>query len=322
MSPPPYYPIFRNPDLATIAAAFWPRTLNESLYPVQARLFHTETDVRVLVHSQAPPGDARGDVVLVHGLEGSSLSGYMRSMAQTLLEQGYRVHRFNIRTCGGTEFLCRTLYHAGLTSDLLFFLLDLDRRRRTPVHLVGFSLGGNLSLKLAGELGHDAARLLHSVCAVSTPIDLLTSARRIDAPRNRVYQWWFLRGMKRRLRLRRAILQGVVPLEGLDKVRSLYEFDDRFTAPSFGFRSAEHYYQTQSALNFLPAIRVPALLVQAKDDPLIPYSCFQDGRLAANPNLRLLATEHGGHLGYLSRPLPRFWVDGVALWWITSGFAL
>lgn len=322
MNSPPYYPVFRNPDLTTIAAAFWPRALDESFYPVQAKLYHTEADVRVLVHSQTPPGDAHGDVVLVHGLEGSSLSGYMRSMAQTLLEAGYRVHRFNIRTCGGTEFLCRTLYHAGLTSDLLFFLLDLDRQRRTPVYLVGFSLGGNMSLKLAGELGNDAARLLHGVCAVSAPVDLLACARRIDAPRNRIYQWWFLRSMKRRLRLRRAILEGVVSLDGLNKVRSIFEFDDRFTAPSFGFRGARHYYETQSALNFLPSIRVPALLVQAKDDPLIPYSSFQDRRLGANPHLRLLATRHGGHLGYLSKPLPRFWVDGVVLQWITCGFAL
>ena len=120
---------------------------------MDAKLFQTEPEVRVLVHTQKPVGAPVAEVVLVHGLEGSSESPYMRGMAQTLLEADCVVHRFNIRTCGGTDFLCTTLYHGGLTSDLLAWLMELDRQRRTPVHLVGFSLGGNMALKLAGEMG-------------------------------------------------------------------------------------------------------------------------------------------------------------------------
>lgn len=320
--PAPFYPVFRHADLATIAAAFWPRTVDEVRFPVTAKLYRTDPGTQVLVHSQKPVEAARGEVVLVHGLEGSSHSGYMVSMAGALLDAGYEAHRFNLRTCGGTEFLCRTLYHGGFTADLLFFLLELDRQRRTPVHLVGFSLGGNLSLKLAGELGADASRLLRSVCSISTPIDLGACARRIDARRNRGYQWWFLRSMKRRMQVRRQILDGMVSLDGLAATTSIYDFDDRFTGPSFGFDGADHYYKTQSAVNFLEAIRVPTLLVQAKDDPLIPFACFEKATIAVNPHLHFLATEHGGHLGYVSRPLPRFWVDGVAARWIAGGGAL
>ena len=246
-----FYPVFRNPHLATIAASFWPRRLDESVFPVRQWLLRTEPDVQVLIHSQSPADPPRGEVVLVHGLEGSSRAGYMRSMAQTMLDAGFAVHRFNIRACGGGEFLCRTLYHAGLTHDLLQLLFDLDRRRRTPVFLLGFSLGGNMVLKLAGELGPGASRLLQAVCAVSTPVDLLASARRIGHPENRHYEWWFLYNMKRRMRRRRALLNGSVSLQGLDRASSLYEFDDRFTAPAFRFRGAEHYYRTQSALGFL-----------------------------------------------------------------------
>lgn len=308
----PFYPVFYNPHLATIAASFWPRQLEESEFPVRQWLLRTEPEVQVLIHSQAPPDPPRAEVVLVHGLEGSSNAGYMRSMAQALLEAGFAVHRFNIRACGGAEFLCRTLYHAGLTHDLLQLFFELDRLRRTPVFLVGFSLGGNMVLKLAGELGKGAPRLLQGVCAVSTPIDLLASARRIGQPANRHYEWWFLRSMKQRMRRRRRILDGNISLEGLERTSSLYDFDDRFTAPSFRFRNAEHYYTTQSALTFLAGIEVPTLLLQAKDDPLIPFSCFEDPGVRANRRVQLVATERGGHLGFLSRPLPRFWVDGVA----------
>ncbi len=181
----PFRPAFRNPHLATILTTFWPRTLDTRRYPVHSRLFHTESGVQVLIDTQQPE-NPRGEVVLVHGLEGSSHAPYMRSMAQALLEDGFTVHRTNIRSCGGTEFLCSTLYHAGLTKDIFAILTDLDRQRRTPVFLVGFSLGGNQALKMAGELGGDAHRLLAGVVAISTPIDLAECGRGLSHPNPRV----------------------------------------------------------------------------------------------------------------------------------------
>jgi len=312
---PPFRPVFRNPHLATVLTSFWPRRLDERRFPVQARLFHTEPDVQVLIHSQTPPRP-RCEVVLVHGLEGSSLAPYMLSMAQTLLEAGFAVHRTNIRSCGGTEFLCSTLYHAGLTKDLFAILADLDRQRRTPVFLAGFSLGANQALKLAGELGSDAARLLAGVVAVSAPIDLAACCGALARPSNRLYQWRFLSSMRKRLRLRRPALSAPLPYDQLDRVRTVWEFDHLFTGPSFGFTGAGHYYSTQSSIAYLDRIRVPTLVVQAQDDPMIPFAVYSHPAFQTNPNLTLAVTPHGGHLGFLHRGSPRIWVDPVVREWI------
>jgi len=286
---------------------------------VEAKLFHTEANVRILVHIQRPRIDTpKGEVVLVHGLEGSSESGYMRSLAQTLLDDGWVVHRTNIRSCGGTEFLCDTLYHAGLTSDLFAYIMELDRKRRTLVFLVGFSLGGNQVLKLAGELGDTARRVLRGVCGVSTPLDLRACCLSLEEPRNRVYQHWYTFHMRRRLRLRKKFLGDKIPWDGVEKLKTLYRIDDRVTGPAFGFGSADHYYQTQSAQRFVDKIATPCLLVQAKDDPMIPFELFSQPSVTANPNIKLVATERGGHIGFLARNLPRFWVDGVICEWFNQ----
>jgi hypothetical protein len=316
MHPPPFRPLFRNPHVATIAGNFWPRALDERRYPVDVRLFRTEPDVQVLVHTQRPLGDPAGEVILVHGLEGSSSAGYMRSMAQTLLNRGYVTHRTNIRTCGGTEFLCRTLYHSGLTSDLFALIMDLDRQHRTPVFAIGFSLGGNQVLKLAGEMGPSARRVLAGVIAISTPIDMLLCARKLERGFNRIYTWRFIRSMKRRLRERAQVLQFQVPWDRLETARTLFDFDNIVTGPAFGFTGAEHYYNTQSAKNFLGRIEVPTLIVHAQDDPMIDMSAYTHPSLRDNPAIDTWITEHGGHLGFLGRGWPRTWVDGVVGDWI------
>jgi hypothetical protein len=316
--PASFRPLFRNPHIATIAGNFWPRTLDERRYPVDWRLYRTEPGVQVLVHTQRPPGKPAGEVVLVHGLEGSSNSGYMRSMAQALLNLGYMTHRTNIRSCGGTEFLCNTLYHSGLTADLFALIMDLDRQRRTPVYLVGFSLGGNQALKLAGEMGPSARRLLAGVAAVSTPLDLLLCARKLERGFNRVYTWRFLRSMKRRLRERTKVLQFEVPWGRLERARTLFDFDDMITGPAFGFTGAEHYYNTQSAKNFLASIQVPTLIVHAQDDPMVDLAAYSHAALRENPAIETILTTHGGHVGFLSRGWPRAWVDGVVSQWIAK----
>jgi len=299
-----------------MAAHYWPRGLDERRFPVEARLYRTEPEVQVLVHSQRPPGTPLGQVVLVHGLEGSSQSGYMKSMAQAVLAAGFAAHRVNMRSCGGTEALCPTTYHSGLTSDVLFVLRQLARQGPAPVFLVGYSLGGNVALKLAGELGEEAPALLAGICAVSTPIDLAGCARCLEAPVNRIYEQRFLRKLKRRIRVKHRYLPERYPLDGLDGLKSIREFDERFTAPGFGFRNAAHYYETQSASRFLSRIRIPVLLLQARDDPVIPFEVFEEPALRENPHLELLAVEHGGHLGFLSRRRPRFWADWVIIEWI------
>src|SRR5271169_4588093 len=156
----PFDPLFRNPHLQTIAGHYWKRSDERARYPVESRLYRTEPDVQVLVQSQQPEGPVDGELVMVHGLEGSGEAGYIRSLSGAALLAGFAAHRFHMRTCGGTERHCQTLYHAGLTSDLLAVLRQFCEAGRGPVFLVGFSLGGNVVLKLAGELGEAALPLI------------------------------------------------------------------------------------------------------------------------------------------------------------------
>jgi predicted alpha/beta-fold hydrolase len=312
-----FRPLLRNPHLLTIFANFAVRRLDEQRFPVSSRYHDTEAGVQVLVHSQQPAGEPRGEILMIHGLEGSSNAGYMRSMAQLALEHGFAVHRTNMRSCGGTEHVCRTMYHAGLTSDTIHLLREL--RERAPgrrVCLIGYSLGGNVALKLAGELGEAAREVLHGVCAVSTPIDLGACVRKMGERQNRIYEWRFIGRLKDRVRRRAETQPPVYPLDKLDRIRSVYEFDDKITAPYFGFGTADNYYATQSSKRFLDGIRVPTLIVQAKDDPLIPFDIFDTPAIRDNPHIELLGVEHGGHLGFLSNTAPRFWVDRVILGWL------
>ena len=310
----PFEPIVRNPHLLTILGNFWPRGFDFVPFPEERRLVRTDPDTQVLVVTQQPVGSPAGQVVLLHGLEGSGDSGYNRSMAWQALSAGFIVHRLHMRTCGGTEHLCKTLYHAGLTGDLRAFLLQLKAEHSDlPVFLIGFSLGGNVALKLAGEEGASATDLIQGVCAISTPIDLAACARRIGHADNSLYEARFLKRMKERL-----IATGRYTSADLAGCNSLWDIDDRITAPSFGFEGAAHYYGTQSAQNFLHAIRVPSVLIQAKDDTFIPFGIFGHPAIEANPNLTLVATEYGGHLGFLARRAPRFWVDHTALGFIQA----
>ena len=313
----PFEPLIRNPHLLTIAGNFWHRELDLDRFPVEAQLYDTEPGVRVLVHSQRPAAHPPAQLIIVHGLEGSSDAGYAKSLAQTALHAGWAAHRFNMRSCGGTEqYSGKTLYHSGQTSDLLAIIRRFADS--APVFLAGFSLGGNVVLKLAGELGDSAKDLIRGVAAISTPIDLAACARRLQHPANFIYARRFLKRLKERIRLKEQLSPGSFNLTDLPGVKTIYQFDDRFTAQSFGFGTADNYYATQSSNGFLDRIRVPALVIQAQDDPLIPFDVYRHPAFSANSHLRLVALEYGGHLGFLSRTAPRFWLDQFLLDWMTE----
>jgi uncharacterized protein len=314
----PFEPFFKNPHLLTIAGNFWSRPEVDTRWPVEAVRYRTEPEVEVLVHSQNPDGPPRGEIIFVHGLEGSSAAGYARSMSWAALEAGYATHRFNMRSCGGTETLALSNYHSGQTSDLLYVLEERRRKSDLPIFLVGFSLGGNVVLKLAGELEDRARGLVTAVCAVSTPIDLKACSMALGKPGNFLYEQRFLQRLRDRIRLRHRQAPEIYSLEPLKKIRTIYDFDDLYTGPLFGFGNADNYYTTQSANRFIGRIRVPALLVQAKDDPLIPFSVYDHPAFRENPCLTLVAVEHGGHLGFISRRRPRFWLDGLVMRWLEA----
>jgi predicted alpha/beta-fold hydrolase len=235
----------------------------------------------------------------------------MRSLSTAALYAGFAAHRFHMRTCGGTEALCRTLYHAGLTSDLIAVLRQLRGEGRAPAFLVGFSLGGNVVLKLAGELGAAAADLVRGVCAASTPLDLHACARRIADPDNHFYEARFVKRMRQRL-----CATGRYRQEQFDGLRTVLELDDHFTAPSFGFGNAANYYRTQSSIGYLAGISVPTLMIQAKDDTFIPFNIYESDAVRSQPNIQLLVTEYGGHLGFVGRRPHRFWLDDAIMEWI------
>jgi predicted alpha/beta-fold hydrolase len=312
----PFKPLFRNPHLQTVAAHYWRRPADDARFPMEPRLYRTEPEVQVLVEEQRPAGVAAGEIVMVHGLEGSGRAVYVGSLSGAALRAGFAVHRFHMRTCGGTERLCRTLYHAGLTSDLLAVLRELRNEGRGPFFLVGFSLGGNVVVKLAGELGERAPELLRGVCAVSAPLDLGACARRMAKPDNRLYQRRFVKRMRQRL-----LATGRYSARDLAGLASVTAIDDRITAPSFGFGDAENYYRTQSALRHLERVRVPVLLIHAKDDTLVPFEMFDAPAVRENPWIELLATEHGGHLGFLGRRPHRFWLDEAIMEWVVGNRA-
>lgn len=307
----PFDPLFRNPHLQTIAAHFWPRDGGERRFPVSARQYRTEPDVEVLVHSQHPKPLPAGGIVIVHGLEGSGEAGYVRGLSAAALGAGFAAHRFHMRTCGGTEHLCRTLYHAGLTSDLESVLRQLRADGSAPLYLVGFSLGGNVVLKLAGELELEAPSLISAVCAVSPPLDLAACVRRMGERENQIYERRFTRRMRKRL----AATGRYNPAE-LARLRSVFEIDDRVTAPSFGFGDAATYYRTQSAAAYLNRIRVPTLIVHAKDDPLVPVESCRSALACGNRYIEHRVTTHGGHLGFLGRKPHRFWLEEAIMEWV------
>lgn len=299
-----------------MAGNFWRRPKSSHRWPEKELVYRTEPDVQVLVHAQRPEGEPHGEILMIHGLEGSSAAGYERSMSYAALERGYSVCRLNMRGCGGTEHLTLSAYHAGQTSDVLEVLRQRKRAGHGPLFLAGFSLGGNVALKLAGELGEDARDLIAGVCAVSTPIDLAACVAALEQRQNFIYQWQFLSRLKDRIRRRHAQAPEIYTLEHLPKIRTITAFDDHYTARLFGFGTAANYFRTQSSHQFLENIRVPALLVQAKDDPLIPFRVFDHPAFSSNPYLKLVAADHGGHLGFISRRRPRFWLDGVVMNWV------
>jgi predicted alpha/beta-fold hydrolase len=312
------HPRFASGHAQTIARHFWPRhrALVRAAAGDERRLFEVEPNVRVLVRCRWQKERRQAPTVLiVHGLEGSSESTYALGTAAKAHRAGFNALRLNIRTCGGTEHLAPTLYHSGLSEDLRAVVEELIARDRLPeIYLAGFSLGGNQSLKLAGELGDAAPPALRGVAAVSPSIDLAACADQIRRRDNWLYNRSFLRNLTRRMRRAQRLYPERFGNAPIRRARSIREFDDLFTAPHFGFRGADDYYARASSLQFIPRIRVPALIIHAEDDPFIPFEPFRHPSLSANPSVFLLAPRHGGHVGFLAdRPAPgdpdRFWAE-------------
>ena len=271
------------------------------LPPPETRYFDVAPDARVMAHCHWQPARAERPLLLaLHGLEGSSHAHYMRGLADKAFARGFNVVLLNQRNCGGTESLCAGLYHSGLTHDPDAVLRELSHQDQVrDVVVAGYSLGGNLALKLAGEYGQTPPVRLRGVCAVSPVMELAACVRSLERRPNIIYQWNFVRGLKARMRRKDLCTPGRFPVERLADVRSVRQFDELFTAPHFGFRDAADYYERASAMRVIDRIRVPTLIITAADDPFVPLAPFRDPAVAENPCIRVVITPHGGHCGFI-----------------------
>jgi predicted alpha/beta-fold hydrolase len=169
--------------------------------------------------------------------------------------------------------------------------------------VAGYSLGGNLALKLAAEYGSTPPPALRAVAAVSPIIEISECVRALERRENFLYQWNFVRELKQRMRRKDRIKRGLFDLSRLDAIRTVREFDDAYTAPHFGFRDAEDYYYRASAMRIIDRIHVPALVITAEDDPFVPARPFHDPKVTGNPYIDLRISEHGGHCGFVGPAL-------------------
>jgi uncharacterized protein len=299
----------------TIAANFWPRPVPR-LGSSVTRWFEPEpgTNVRAECHWQKTPTQ-HPTVVILHGLEGSCESGYVRGTAEKAWMAGFNVVRLNQRNCGGTEKMSNTLYHSGLSRDILAVITELIEQDGLPeLFAIGFSMGGNLVLKMAGELGGDAPDRLRAVVAIAPALDLAACADALAEPRNFVYERHFVKRLKKRMRLKASLFPELFPLQeigGFSGIATVRDFDDQVTARFCNFHDASDYYAQSSAAAVMAAIRLPTLIITSKDDPFVPFDPFENPAIRDNPNITLIAAENGGHCAFISGEsgVERFWAE-------------
>jgi predicted alpha/beta-fold hydrolase len=302
----------RNSHAMTIASHLWRRQFR-SLPRGEARLFETEPGTRVLgiCHWQQNLREVP-TLALLHGLEGSSDSGYIMGTAEKAWVAGFNVVRLNQRNCGGGEELTPTLYHSGLSRDIRSVLIELIEKDKLPVlFAAGFSMGGNLVLKMAGEFANGAPPEVKAFVAIAPALNLAACADALAEPRNFIYEHHFVTRLKARIRHKAGLFPEKYKLNGLRKIRTVREYDDMITAPHSGFRNASDYYAQSSAGQFLAAIARPTLIVAAQDDPFVPFASIVAAVDSVNPLIELLATRCGGHCAFISASREeRFWSEG------------
>jgi predicted alpha/beta-fold hydrolase len=310
-------PLLRNRHVQTMLGSLWrgPRPVLES---VEREVGLPDGD-RLVLHESAPPGWQAGHpiAILVHGLGGTHASGYMERTTALLLKRGIQVYRMDLRGCGRGMHLARRTYNAGRSGDLREALAAVHcRYPSSPLLLIGFSLGGNLVLKLAGEAADRPVPRLERVAAVNPPIDLEGSAALLALRRNRPYEMYFIRSLLRQIRERQRLFPDLEPVR-FPRYTTMRIFDDLHTARDGGFADAVDYYRKSGALPLIPLIPVPALLLTARDDPFVAVEPFESLRVPTHIEVQI--AERGGHLGFLAWDSGRFvrWAEHRVVQWVT-----
>jgi uncharacterized protein len=267
-------------------------------------LIDVEPGVQVLCHCHWQTNRENAlTVIIVHGLEGSSESQYMLGIAAKGMAAGMNVVRMNQRNCGGTDALSPTLYHSGRSQDIAAVAKNLQLQDRiSRFALAGFSMGGNLVLKLAGEWGKGGPPQFRAVAAVCPSVNLAASADALHVPANRLYEYYFMWQLRRRLRAKARLFPGVFDTARMRGVTSLRDFDDKVTAHYCGFEGASDYYERSAAANVVDRIAVPTLILHAANDPFIRILPETRRKILSNPHITFVETEDGGHCSFLAQP--------------------
>jgi uncharacterized protein len=263
---------------------------------------------------------SRGLVILSHGLEGDSQRQYILGMVRALTRQGYDCLAWNYRSCGGEMNKQVRFYHSGATDDLDLVVQHALHKGFTTLYLMGFSLGGNLTLKYLGERGHQLAAEIKKAVVFSVPMDLLACSRAIEKPENRVYLRRFLSSLKPKVTAKARVHPQHISLEPYSRVKSFYDFDHLYTAALHGFEGAEDYYARNSSKHFVEHIAIPTLIINALNDPLVPAASLPQDLIARLPHVWLELTEAGGHCGFRpSQPVrDLYWSEKRALEFIEA----
>jgi uncharacterized protein len=291
----------RGGHVQTLAGHFLPR--HNLLPEPERRFFCVEEGVQVRCdcHWQVDRSAAL-TIVIVHGLEGSSESNYVIGTGNKAWTAGMNVVRMNVRGCGGTELLAKTLYHSGLSSDVGAVVNELIAKDRlSRVALAGFSMGGNQVLKLAGECGNSAPRQVKAFAAICPGMDLAASSAALHRWSNRIYEWRFLLSLWQSMGRKARLFPEIYQRPRLRTLGSMRDFDNVVTARYCGFSDADDYYRQASASPMVPCIAVPTLVIHAKDDPFVRILPETRAALEANPNIRFIETEHGGHCAFVGQ---------------------
>ncbi|RMH04441.1 MAG: alpha/beta fold hydrolase [Nitrospirae bacterium] len=297
------HPLLTNPHLMTLFPRYWPRPSLLRRVPLEERLFQVDVHSRILARCHWHPRRNRHPaLVLVHGLEGCTESHYMRGIAHKAWHAGFHVVRMNQRNCGGTEQLTPTLYNGGLSDDVRAVVVELYQRDGIEaIGVAGYSMGGNLVLKMAGE-AEDRLPGLLGVATVCPNIDPAACVAALQEPRNWIYHRHFLLKLKARLRRKARLFPGKFDLTRLATIKTLEEFDETYTAPDGGYRNAQDYYDRSGARHVIGRITVPTLIITSQDDQFVPFRTFEIASVQTNPAIQFVGTEAGGHCGFIQRP--------------------
>lgn len=261
--------------------------------------------------------DSKQVIIISHGLEGDSHRPYVRGMARTFAEEGFDVLAWNFRGCSGEMNRTLRFYHSGAIDDLKLIIDHAWKSGYEHINLVGFSLGGNLTLKFLGEYGTDAG--IHRAIAISVPLELHTSCVKISEPQNFLYSRRFLRNLSEKVRKKAIMMPDKLDTEPLSRINTLMEFDDLYTAPIHGFADARDYYAKCSSLYALDQITTPTLIINAANDPFLSSDCYPVEELKKHPAITLEVPDYGGHVGFTSfNPDKRYWSERRAFRFIQS----